>query len=700
MKRIATVGAMLAALALAIPHGMLAQEQVQGETVEAKPVIVKSTRIEEDVQQVPGSITVVEQKDVQLGQQSKGISEPLRGVPGVQVQNQENFAGDVRLSIRGFGARAAFGIQGIKVFVDGLPETTADGQTNIDSLEMGAVDRIEVLRGPSSALYGASAGGLLFITTEAPPAEPMIEGKVTAGSFGYLKEQVKFGQPDQAGGGVIFNLTNLTYDGYREFSAYEARNFNGKIVSKFNESSELTTVLNYYNSPKAEDPQGLTREEFEDDPQQARPDGFFAGAETQDTGEEVVEGKAGLIWDKRLDADLLTFSLYRVFRQFSGRIVPRAIEFERHVVGGAAQYTFNHELGGSANSLALGADVQEQTDRRRNFDNDEGTYGDMSLNQVEKAAARGLFVSDQFHVTERLLLAASLRNDSIVVSANDKFKDDGNQSGDRTFEENSYGLGANFAITKGLNAFVNYSQAFEIPTLTQLDNPDGTGGFNEDLDPQVANSIELGVRGRSGDDLNYEAVVFQIIGTDEIVLFQDADSGIDYYRNVGETERTGAELSARFRVLAPLAVVASYTYLKAEYTKYTAKVEQDDEIVTLNNKGNRIPGIPENQAFLRLEYSHPSGFYLFPEANYVSDIEVDDANSDSADAYTVVNVRTGYVTQLGENYPMSVFAGVNNLTDEKYNQSIRINDAGGRFFEPAPPTNYYLGVSIGFAGTP
>jgi len=245
------------------------------------------------------------------------------------------------------------------------------------------------------------------------PTEPIIEGKVTGGSFGFLKEQLKFGEPDAGGGGAIFNFTNTRYDGYRDFSAYEARSFYGKILNKLTESSSLTTVLSYYDSPKAEDPQGLNREEFEDDPQQARPDTEFAsGARTQDTGEEVVEGKAGLIWDKQIDDDALSISAYRVFRIFSNRIVPRVVEYDRYVLGGAAQYTWNAELGALPNALVLGADIQEQTDRRRNFDNNAGSYGDLSLNQVEKAKALGLFLSENLRIAERLGLPVASKPDS------------------------------------------------------------------------------------------------------------------------------------------------------------------------------------------------------------------------------------------------------------------------------------------------
>jgi len=184
-------------------------------------------------------------------------------------------------------------------------------------------------------------------------------------------------------------------------------------------------------------------------------------------------------------------------------------------------------------------------------------------------------------------------------------------------------------------------------------------------------------------------VAFQIQGEDEIVLYHELGSDIDYYRNAGKTERTGGEASVKYRFVPSLAAVVTYTYMKAEYTDYKTDVEQDDDsFMEVNYKGNTIPGIPQSQAYLRLEFTHPSGFYVTPEATYVSEIEVDDANTDQAEAYTVVNVRAGYLTQLGDHYPFTVFAGVNNLTDAEYVQNVRVNDAGSRFFEPAPPVNY------------
>ena len=688
-------GTVIAAFALALASAPAsAQEQ---EELEAEPVIVTATRTEEDISDVPASITVIEQDDIQLGRQTLGMSEPLRGVPGIFVQNQENFSGDLRMSIRGFGARGRFGIQGIKILVDGIPLTSPDGQTNVDSIDMGVMDRIEVLRGPSSALYGVAAGGVVSLTTEAPPVDPLIEGRITSGSFGFLKEQLKFGRSDGHGGGVIFNVTNMEYDGFREHSSTRARIIFGKIIHRLSETSELTLLFNHYDSPLAQDPQGLTKDQVKKDREQARPDGFFNGAVTQDTGEEVVDAQTALIYKKELEEDLLTLSYYKTLRKFTGRINPRVVEFDRDVTGGGIQYDLAGELMGRDNLLILGIDFQDQNDRRRNFGNESGAHGDLSLNQIEEATALGIFVNEKIAVTEQVGLSVGLRNDQIELSANDNFIGDGSDdSGSRTFSHTSYSLGVIYHAAAAANIYANVGQAFEVPTLTQLDNPSGGGGFNPDLDPQVANSIEVGVKGSHNASLTYDAAVFQIIATDEIVVFQDPDQGnIDFYRNAGETERTGFEAALRYRFSPMLALSFSYTQMTSEYTDFQTSEVDDGDLTVTDFSGNTIPGLPENQAYFEVAYNHPAGYYVIPEAIYVGEIQADDANSEKAGAYTVINLRTGFLTEF-DNWPFSLFAGINNVTDEEYNQNIRVNDFGGRYFEPAPPMNIYIGISLGY----
>lgn len=687
---------LLAGLALVLaPWGAQAQE----EPVEGEEVVVTATRAEEDITRVPQSVSVVRQEDIQLGRKTQSMDEPLRQVPGVFTQNQENFAGDLRMSIRGFGARGRFGIQGIQVLVDGIPYTTPDGQSNIDNIDMGTVERIEVLRGPSASLYGGSAGGVVSVRTQRPPERPLVEFRGTEGSFGYSRQQVTFGAPGADGGGVIFNVTNFRYYGFRDHSETEFRNAYGKIVTPLGEDSRLTTVVSHYDSPKAEDPQGLTREQFADDPEQARP-----GAKRLELGEEVVDSKTGFVYENLVGEDRFRFSLYRGNRVFSNRIPPRIVEFEQRVQGGTLQYNWNSDLA-AGNRLILGADYREQNDRRRNFANNDGDYGDLSLNQLERATTLGVFANERIWLSEALQLRAGVRNDQATVRARDHFVTgtNPNDGGERTFGQTTYSAGALYRFGPLANVYVNFGQAFEVPTLTQLDNPqgvtlgnpEGEGGFNPDLDPQTADSYEVGLKGRS-PDLAYELVAFRIVAEDEIVLFhlpdsQDdpADGKVDFFRNAGETTRTGLEAALDYRLLATLDTRLSYSYLQAEYEDY--------ETADGDFSGNDIPGIPQNRAHLQVDYKHPSGFYVTPEAEYVDAIPVDDANSEETDAYTVYHLRGGYLSQLGD-APLSVFAGVNNLTDEDYPQNVRINDFGGRYYEPAPPVHYYAGVAIGYVG--
>ena len=173
--------------ALLAPASLLAQD------IALEEMVIESTRLSRTVSSTPMSISVVSQEEIQLGRQQLALDEALASVPGLFMQNRYNFAQDLRVSIRGFGARSAFGIRGIKILVDGIPLTVADGQGQVDTIDLGATKQVEVIRGPSSALYGNAAGGVISVTSEDGPETPFASMRITGGEYGYQKLAVKTG---------------------------------------------------------------------------------------------------------------------------------------------------------------------------------------------------------------------------------------------------------------------------------------------------------------------------------------------------------------------------------------------------------------------------------------------------------------------------------------------------------------------------
>jgi iron complex outermembrane receptor protein len=452
-----------------------------------EPVVVTAPRVATPLTQVPAAISVVEQNDVQQGQPTVGLDESLVRVPGVFLQNRFNFAQDLRVSIRGFGARAAFGIRGIRILVDGIPETLPDGQSQVDSLDLGSVQRVEVLRGPTSALYGNASGGVINMVTEDGPARPFVEARTTHGAFGLWKMQLKSG--GQIGPlNYLFNASRLELDGFRDHSRTESVVFNGKLRLDIDQASDLTALINVVDSPRADDPGGLTRAEAASDPRQAAPNNRRFRA-----GEEVTQGRFGLVYRREfLRLHDLEVIGYYTGRQFRG-VLPTpptgvAVEFDRSVLGGGVKYGYRGSILGHRNRLTVGVDVQHQDDRRRNFNAVNGQPGEtVLLLQDERVTNVGPYVQEEFGILDNLTLVLGGRYDNVRFTVDDFRTSDGDDSGSLTFEQLTGRAGLLYRLRPEINLYATIAQSFETPTTTELVNrPGGRGGFNPDIEPQKA----------------------------------------------------------------------------------------------------------------------------------------------------------------------------------------------------------------------
>jgi iron complex outermembrane receptor protein len=646
------------------------------------PIVVTAPRVATPITEVPAAISVVGTEDIQLGQPTLGLDESLSRVPGVFSQNRFNFAQDLRLSIRGFGARAAFGIRGIKVLVDGIPATLPDGQSQVDGLDLGSAERIEVMRGPASALYGNAAGGVISITTEEGPEAPFVEGRLMLGEYDLWKMQLKSG--GQVGPmNYLINASRLEYGGYREQSDTENVLFNGKFRFDIDKASTLTALINVVDSPRADDPGALSREQIKMDRRAAA-----IGNLMNNTGEEVSEQRFGLIYRRDFGAlHDLQVNGYFAARQFRGAIPPTVIEFDRSFVGGGVQYSYRGDLFGRTSRLTLGIDVQYQVDRRQNFGNNGGEPNEvLELNQDEKVTSVGPYIQEEIDLFDKLTLVLGGRYDNVRFKVDDVLLSDGDQTGSRTFDQLTGRFGLLYRLMPAMHAYINIAQSFETPSTTELVNrPDDLGGLDPNIEPQKAVNYEIGVKGQAWQRLRYELALFYIDLKDELISFVENDR--TFYRNVGESRRYGVELGLALQVFQGLRASFAYTYLNAEFDQFPKNGVDLD--------GNEVPGLPPHQVYGELFYRHPSGLYGGLDVLYVSDFFVDDENNEKNDAYTVANLRLGY-EYLWEKWLFAPFFGVQNLFDEKYNSNVRINAFGSRFFEPAPEVNVYGGLNVAY----
>lgn len=666
--------------------GILLASQLQAaESPVLAEVVVTATRIEKPVIDIPAAIGVVDEATVQHARQQLGIDESLARVPGLFMQNRFNFAQDLRVSIRGFGARANFGIRGIKILVDGIPETLPDGQGQVDSIDLSSVGQIAVMRGPASAIYGNASGGAILVTSEQGTPDPFVEGRTSFGEYGYAKHQLKVGG-ESGKFNYLLSGSDLTVDGYRGNSEAESRQFSGRIRYDFEPGSDFTVTFNGTDQPVSNDPGQLTAAQVDQDPRQARAQNIQFAA-----GEELEQQRLGLVYRKSFgEHHSITARNYYVWRDFVSRLAFQAgggVTIDRLFAGGGLMYANTQAWGSHDNRLLIGVDYDHQDDDRQRFANNNGILGALSFDQNETVTSQGLYLQDEFKLLEQLELTVGLRYDEVEFDVTDRFLSDGNDSGRRSFSETSPMAGLMYSFSPRLHLYGNVSTAFETPTTTEFANPTGGGGFNRTLEPQTATNYEVGIKGALGARSRYEAAIFHIDVENELIPYQlIASPGRDFFRNAGESSRDGFELSFGSQLAPGLDLSVAYTYSDFAFDRFV-------DAAGVDYSGNALPAAPENILQGELTYSHETGLFASVDALYVDDVYADNANTVVSDGYVVANLRLGYLATVGA-LSISPFVGVNNLLDEAYNSSVTINGAGGRFFEPAPERNIYGGIEL------
>lgn len=656
-------------------------ESTEKQDNQLEDITVSATRVEKPLYKIPAAIGVVDKNDIGLGKQMIGLDESLVKIPGLFMQNRYNFAQSLKISIRGFGARANFGTRGIKLYQDGIPLTTVDGQGGIEDIDLNSINRIEVMRGPVSSLYGSSSGGVIhFFTGDEDDVEPYVEGNISMGEYQSKIGNIKTG--GQIGKLSYFlNLSHLDVTGYRSHSRARNTKFNSKFRYKIDDTSDFTTIFTAYDAPQADDPGGIDQASVDTDRRQARDRNVAFNA-----GEDIDQQKLGFTYRKQITPNQeLILRNYYLMRNFVGLIpVPASgyIEFERFQLGGGAQYSISGDLFGRNNRTIIGVEVDSQEDDRQRYANNSGFQGAQTLNQLEQGDSLGIYLRNELALTDNFELVLGLRYDKVNLEVDDIFLGDGDQSIELNFEELSPTAGVLWAINQKTNLYTNISSVFETPTFTELANV-ATGGF-ANVSAQKALNYEIGVKGHVNSRFNYDLAVFHIDVEDEIVNIVNI-GGRSFFNNA-DTTRNGVEATVSFIPVAGVNMLMSYTYSDFSFDNFPAS-----DCTTC--AGNELPGLPEHNFYAELGYTHPSGFFSSIDFQYVSNMYVDNANTAQNRPYGVSNFRVGYIKTMGD-LEITPYMGINNLFDEEYVGNVRINAFGGRYFEPAPEFNIYAGLNV------
>lgn len=646
------------------------------------PLEVTLPRVTRDWTETPTAIGAVS-SDALIGDPQLALDEALVRLPGIYAQNRYNLNQGLRLSIRGFGSRASFGVRGIRVLLDDIPLTMPDGQTDLDALDLALVKNVEVLRGPASALYGNGAGGVLAVRTRDRPEGRYGRVDLAGGELGERRWRGEAGIAGESFSGLV-SLAHREVDTHRENMASES--LNGAARGSFSLATGQVSFILQTLDIDAEDAGGLTRAERDRDSTLANPNALRFAA-----GESIEQQRGGVSWSGALaeNTDLRLRSWFGQ-RDFANRL-PFAnggqTTFDRRYGGLGAQLDHRRRWGGVDHVFSVGADVETQRDDRRRFNNAEGgVRGDLTLDQAERARGFGVFAQDQIDVGERGLLSLGLRHDRIRLSVGDRFLTDGDDSGDRDFDKTSLNLGVGLRLAPRSLLYARYGTGFETPTNSELANPAG-GGFNPALGPAEARNLELGFKFDS-ELLRAELVGYSIRNDDELVRFElDDQPGRSFFRNAGSTEREGLEASLVWQALSRLSVSVAYSLNDFQFRDY--RVGSNDF------SGNAIPGIPAQQLFTELTWRPQPAWVARLQAIALDRVYANDANTERVAGYVVANARLAWEGRVGGNR-VTPYLALNNLFDIDTTDNLRVNAAFGRFYEPAAGRTVVGGLSVVF----
>lgn len=654
-------------------------------------IVVRANRIEQRLIDVPASVSVVGEEQIQLARPQLTLGESLAQVPGVFTQNRDNFSQDLRISIRGFGSRAQFGVRGIKLLVDGFPATTPDGQGQVDTLQFSTTGRIEVLRGPSASLYGSAAGGVIRVESEPVSEEPTATARTGFGSNGYRSYELK-GSGYAGPVGILVGLSRQQMGGYRDHSRMESNVLNSRVHWAVDDKSELMGLFNVVYAPVAQDPGGITADQVAEDRTQA-----FQRNLNTDAGERLTQVTGGLRYRRNWDAqNETTAAVWTASRDFKNNIPifcngsGQGVDgkLDRIFAGGSIQHANSHTVFDLDNSVLVGFSVEAQRDQRNRHCLQDRKH---VLDQDENVTSVRAFFRDELGLTEELALSFSLGFDALQYSVTDRLAvttENPDDSGKLNFSELSPAAALLWNRSSAINAYARVSTSFEPPTTTELRVEPGesgeVGGFNPNLEAQRALNFEVGLKGMLPGRLRYEFVVYRIWTDDEIVQYELAD-GQEYYGNAGKTKRHGVEAMVEYEFVPGLIASAAYTYTKAEYTDYNSRGS--------DFSGNQVPGVPEQHLYAQLRYIHSTGLFAALEGRYIGAFFANDANTVETESYGLLDFRVGWRAEIGA-WQLAPYMALSNLTHTQYNDNVRLNAFGGRYFEPAPGFAVQGGLSL------
>jgi len=668
---------------------------------ETDDVVVTATRVEKKIIDIPYPVYRINQTNYQYARRVS-VGDVVRNIPGVFLQNRYGNH-DVRISIRGFGSRSNSGIRGVRILLDGIPESEPDGQTRIEAIDFNAVGSIEIVKGNSSSLYTNAPGGVINFINDINFPYSFVEQFNEFGSYKLHQNGIKFGvRTDKYGFMGTYSYHN--YEGYRPHSQDYWNIFNTVVDLLPGDGTNLK-FLGYYVDGLIKLPGSLTLDQFDEDPYQANQRDV-----NRDASRVTRKGRFGLLFSTDFGGSKHQFEIvpYGTIKYFNRTSSTYKI-INRYGIGSSLKYIYTGSIGSLSNEFSVGGDLLYQSGPVEAYNNIGGTKGDLLLNLTDETISNvGFYFSENLELyNQQLYMLLTGRYDYVSYIATDMLL--GSRSNSRMFNEFTPKAALNFKLTPNVAIYTSYGYSFDSPAGNELDNYPISSNpsvlLNPDLSAQSSGNFEIGIKGNlihPGQQLFknifFEATFFNIIVSDEIIPFEVY--GDVFYRNAAKTNRTGVELGGTFDVIGGLSLELSYAYSNFTYDEYDALTINEDLTVEEEDfAGNKPPSVPQSNLYSAVVYNHnfSSTFngYIRGSVRYVSGMYVDDANSAKTDSYTLLNSDLGITMAFGD-FNLQLSGGLNNILDQVYVGFININSSNGQYYEAGEPLYWYTGLNLGY----
>lgn len=652
-------------------------------------VVISVSGYEQKILDTAASVNVVTSSQIHNGQAEDNLSEPLNRVPGIFALNRQNYAQDLQISSRGFGANSTFGTRGIRLYVDNIPGTVADGQGQISHIDLPSTERIEVIRGPFSVLYGNSSGGVISVFSEDGGPKNNIQPYFELGSYSQRKAGIK------ASGlykntNYLFDVGDFHTDGYRVHSAADRFNANSKIKFRPVSDSVITFVANNVNL-SAQDPLGLTAAQLAANPKQAG-----NNAISQNTRKTVLQTQTGFTIDTRIDQkNQLLFTPYygqRHVTQFLAATNNGVIDLKRDFYGMDSKWIHKDQLIGMPLTFVGGVDFNENDDQRQTYQNNGGIQG--ALGQTYRMSAKNFdqYAHIDWRLLERLALNFGARNSQTNLSSISNNPSLNNtSSGSHAYQALTSMVSLQYYLSEVSNVYVSYGSSFDTPTLNQVTYNSSFTGSNFGLNAATTKQVEIGFKSKLSKSAQIILALFNANTSNDIVVGASS-LGRTSFTNAPKTNRQGIEASAQFILPHQFELNMAYTLLNA--TVKEAYLNNNAYVLS----GNRIPGVPNQGLFSELLWVKPNkSIETAVEARVNGSMAVNDINSPSmATGYAVLNLRAMFRQEIAGGWSLSQFFRINNILNRSYVGSVIVNQTSSQFYEPAPTRNWLVGAKANY----